>query len=186
MFSKKPKSSKPDAKSWMKRNKKLLTSEMGLSEEVLGFLEPRRANDRNTHLMTEMRAVTILSTKRKNLVRKTIQDLQSITIQQCYSVKDLLLGRIQMKTRRGYFGHLLRQISHNPCHIHLTQGESNNMIETIRIVIKNNNRKFKEILISILSHLRISLVHNYNSNRSSLICYKPPNLQISTRHRSNS
>ena len=89
MFSKKPKSSKPDAKSWMKRNKKLLTSEMGLSEEVLGFLEPRRANDRNTHLMTEMRAVTILSTKRKNLVRKTIQDLQSITIQQCYSVKDL-------------------------------------------------------------------------------------------------
>ena len=115
MFSKKPKSSKPERKSSMSRNRKLQTSEMGISGEAQGFLEHHRANDRSIPQMTEMRAVTTILTKKRkraNLVQKTTLYLQLIIIPTGNSVKDLRLERrIQTKTKQGYCGHLLHRIS---------------------------------------------------------------------------
>jgi hypothetical protein len=113
--SKKPKSLKPERKSSMSRSRKLQTSEMGISGEAQDFLEHHRANDRSIPQMTEMRAVTTILTKKRkraNLVQKTILYLQLIIIPTGNSVKDLRLERrIQTKTKQGYCGHLLHQIS---------------------------------------------------------------------------
>lgn len=170
----------------MNRNKKLLISEMDILGEELVCLEHHHVNAHNTHQMTETRDVTILTTKKENLIQVINLTLDRpitriIQIDSC--VKDLRPGSKRQVMILELVGHQLpRQINHRLNH--LTRGENckTQALEVTRIVTKNSI-KFREPILSNLQP--INPVHNYSSNKSSSICCKPLKLQTLIHRRSS-